>query len=219
MYTFPKLIYAYDPLCCWCYGFSPVFDKLRECFKDRLSIEVICGGLAIGDNAQTINEGYSFIKKSMNQIEQVTGVEFGKNFRMLVKEGSYFFNSEPACIAQTAVKELAPELAADFASAMQVALFRDGQNLNEEKTFTELAEQFSLDIPNFTAFCRSSDIKEKTHSEFEWCKKAGVAGFPALLLTLGDEIGSLSKGYRPYESLESHLRHLLNNIERISSGS
>jgi len=216
MVTKPVLIYVFDPLCIWCYGFLPVFRQLRNRFKDRLSLEIMCGGLAIGDNAHMINEGYGYIKNDMKLVEQVTGVKFGENYRMLVEEGSYFYDSRPACTAHAAVKELKPEIALDFAEAMQYSLFREGQNLNNENTFTVLAGNFGIDSQEFNALFHSNDIKEKTYMEFEWCKKAGVVRFPALLLKLGDEYGSLSKGYRPYESLESHLHHLLNNIERIS---
>src|SRR5690554_6913353 len=95
------LIYVYDPLCGWCYGFHPVVQKLAERFKGRINLEVKPGGLAIGEQAQTIKDGYSFIPKASKQAESVTGVKFGRNFYLLAEEGSYFLNSEPPCIAQT----------------------------------------------------------------------------------------------------------------------
>jgi putative protein-disulfide isomerase len=37
------LYYVYDPLCGWCYGFSPVINQLKESMQDEFTIEVISG--------------------------------------------------------------------------------------------------------------------------------------------------------------------------------
>jgi len=39
-----KLIYYFDALCGWCFGFSPVISQLEKEFEDRLNFEVISGG-------------------------------------------------------------------------------------------------------------------------------------------------------------------------------
>jgi len=212
----PTLIYAYDPLCGWCFGFHPVVKKLAARFEDDLNIEVVAGGLAIGDNAQTIAEGYSFILSGLRQVEQKTGVQFGENFKLLAEEGSYFYNSEPSCRAQTVVNYLAHEHALKFAGKLQYALFVDGKNLNEWDTFAALMDELSIDSKEAKVLFESPEISQKNSENFEWCKKNGASAFPTLLLKIGDEFGVMSRGYRPFDTIESHLHHLMNNIKKLS---
>lgn len=212
----PTLIYVYDPLCSWCYGFHPVMKKLERRFQDRLNIRVIPGGLAIGENAQTILDGYPTIKNTLEQVEKTTRVSFGENFSLLVEEGSYVYDSEPACIAQTTINTLKPIHSLDFAGKLQNTLFRYGKNLNQPETFIELISDYDFSAERFFEVFKSDAIKRKTHQQFEWVQEQNASAFPTLLLEIGEETGLMSKGYRPYDTLESHLHHLLRNMERFS---
>jgi putative protein-disulfide isomerase len=212
----PTLIYAYDPLCGWCYGFHPVMEKLAGRFIDDLAVEVIAGGLAVDENVQTISEGFDYIPAASKQVESVTGVFFGEPFYLLAEEGSYLYNSEPSCMAQTVMNKLAPEHALSFAGKMQEAIFKHGKNLNRWETFAELFEDFSVDVAEAKKLYKSESIKQKTRQNFEWCKNNGASAFPTLLLKIGEEVGVMSRGYRPFDTIESHLHHLINNIKKLS---
>lgn len=214
--TNPTLIYAYDPLCGWCFGFHPVMEKLAQRFKNDLDVVAIGGGLAVGENAQPIEEGYSTIREALSRVEQTTGITFGQNFKMLAEEGSYLYNSEPSCRAQTVVNELRPDKSLEFAGVLQHAIFKDGKNLNEWNTFSELMSEHSMNTHKAEELFNSSTIREKTKEHFDWCKQNGASAFPTLLLKIGDEVGVLSRGYRPFDTLESHLHHLINNIKKLS---
>lgn len=213
----PTLIYVYDPLCGWCYGFHPVMEKIKQRFDEQLSIEVKPGGLAVGDRAQTIARGYSFINDALHQVEKTAGVEFGRNFKLLAEEGSYLYDSMPPCRAQVAVNQIAPARALSFAGAMQKALFMDGKNLNKRETYHSVIDELNINKNEFDRNFESEQNREKTLKKFEWCKKMSANGFPTLLLKVGEEFGVMARGYRPYDVIESHLHHLLNNIQKISS--
>ena len=213
----PILIYTYDPLCGWCYGFHPIMEKLADRFGDDLEIEVIAGGLAIGENAQTIAEGFDYIPEASKQVETVTGVSFGEPFYLIAEEGSYVYDSEASCIAQTVINELAPKHALTFAGMMQNSLFKFGKSLNEWETFSDLFNELSIDLYEAKKLFESASIKQKTYQGFEWCRKTGASAFPTLLLKIGNDFGVMSRGYRPFDTLESHLHHLLNNIKKLSA--
>jgi len=213
----PTLIYVYDPLCGWCYGFHPVMEKIQKRFAGRLNIEVKPGGLAVGERAEPIGEGYAYIKDALGQVEKTTGVEFGRNFKLLAEEGSYLYNSEPPCRAQLAMNELKPEESLRFAGTLQSAIFQHGKDLNDSATYPDLLEDFNIDADQFMEQFDSDGLAERVQKEFEWCKKAGASGFPTLLIRIGDEISLMARGYRPYDTIESHLHHLINNIEKMQS--
>ncbi|PWN08262.1 DsbA family protein [Rhodohalobacter mucosus] len=214
----PTLIYAYDPLCGWCFGFHPVMEKLAERFTDDLQVRVIPGGLAVDDNAQPIREGYSYISGALEQVEKTTGVSFGKNFRLLAEEGSYLYDSMPSCIAQNTINLLNPSLSLRFAGLMQHALFVEGRDLNDPDTFLELIVENRLDVDKnaFLNHFQSREMHNRTRELFEWCREAGAAAFPTLLLELGEETGLISRGYRPYDTIESHLHHLVLNYNKLA---
>lgn len=211
------LVYVYDPLCRWCYGFHPVMEKIANRFKDQLKIRVVPGGLAIDENAQSISEGYSHIESSLEMVEKKTDITFGEPFVQLVKEGSYTYDSLPGCKAQNAVNRLSPSKSLEFAGAMQKAFFSNGENLNNLDTYLSIVEDFSIDPAEFEAVFTSDEIEKVTREQFEWVQQNNASAFPALLLEIGTDTGLMSKGYRPYDTLESHLHHLIRNIERMGA--
>jgi len=76
-----KLIYFYDPLCGWCFGFSPVMSEIQDAYGDKLDIEVISGGLFLDLRAGAVNTVAPHIKSgAYKSVELQTGVMFGKPF-------------------------------------------------------------------------------------------------------------------------------------------
>ena len=76
-----KLIYYFDALCGWCYGFSPVMSKVQEKYSGKLDIEVVSGGLFLGKRAGGVNEVAPHIKAgAYKSVERRTGVKFGQTF-------------------------------------------------------------------------------------------------------------------------------------------
>lgn len=213
----PALIYAFDPLCGWCFGFHPIMKRLKTRFDEELKLKVVPGGLATGENAQQINEGYAYILSALKRTEEISGVQFGENFKLLAEEGSYYYNSEPSCRIQNVVNRLQPDRTLEFAGSLHKAIFVDGKDLNEWDTFEDLLTDHSIDVSKAKSLFESDEIKKETTENFEWCAKNGATAFPTLLLQIGDEIGVMSRGYRPFDILESHLHHLLNNIKKVQN--
>ena len=213
----PTLIYAFDPLCGWCYGFHPIMKRLKTRFSEDLNLKVVPGGLATGDNAQQINEGHEYILSAMKRVEEISGVQFGENFKLLAEEGSYYYNSEPSCRIQNVINRLQPNQALEFAGSLHKAIFVEGKNLNEWDTFESLFEDLSVDLEEAKTLYESDKIRKETTKNFEWCANHEATAFPTLLLHIGDEIGVMSRGYRPFDILESHLHHLLNNIKKVQN--
>ncbi|REL38475.1 DsbA family protein [Rhodohalobacter sp. SW132] len=210
------LIYVYDPLCGWCFGFHPVVQKIKKRFNGQMNLEVKPGGLAIGEGAGPISEHFSDLHSALNQVEKRTGAEFGKNFRLLAEEGSYHFNSEPPCRAQVAVNMISPDHALDFAGKLHHAIFAEGKNLNQADTYPELIEEFDIDPDRFMELFKSDKTAKILQEEIRWSRESGATGFPALLIRIGDQTSLMTRGYRPFDTIESHLHHLINNLEKIS---
>ncbi|GAB2960156.1 DsbA family protein [Hymenobacter coalescens] len=205
-----QLLYIFDPLCGWCYGTSPVVQRLADEFAERVPVTVLSGGMITGAEVGPIRQVWDYVSQASEQVAQVTGVPFGEAFRQLGQEGSYLNDSEPPSRALQAFKQLDPlHREAAFAHALQHAHFADGQDLNAPETYAALARQFSLDPEEFLRWWDSDAARQATQHEFEVVQRLGVQGFPTLIFAHGQQGYVLSRGYQPYEQLKAGLEQLL----------
>ena len=102
------ILYFYDALCGWCYGFSPVIQKLHQQFEDHFEFQIISGGLRLGEGVSPIGEVAPYIKAGAYQtVEERCGVKFGEAFiKGPMEKGDMILNSEPPAIALAIVKDL-----------------------------------------------------------------------------------------------------------------
>ena len=77
----PELLYIHDPLCVWCYGMSPVINRVQREFAGRLEVSVLCGGMVKGEDVAPIATLWDDLSQSLGVVGQVAGVLFGAAFR------------------------------------------------------------------------------------------------------------------------------------------
>jgi len=106
-----KLIYIYDALCGWCYGFAPAMRDFYQNHKnDFETIDVISGGMITRERIGAIGEVAPYIKTAYKDVENRTGVKFGEKFlKDILEEGSTIFTSIPPSIALSVFKKEAQE--------------------------------------------------------------------------------------------------------------
>lgn len=211
----PELLYLHDPLCGWCYGMSPVVQQLKHDYAGRLAVTVLCGGMAVGERAVPIKVGWGYIKDALGEVERATGVRFGQAFKELAEAGDYVYDSEPPSRAIVAFRQQEgsrdPGRAVPFAHDVQMALFRDGQDLNDAATYRQiLTEKYpDLDAAAWEARWRSPDTARATEQEFAAVARTGVQGFPTVVLRLGEQGYVLARGYQPYAMLAANVEAAL----------
>src|SRR5690349_7554205 len=76
----PVIIYCFDAYCGWCYGFSPVIEKLEEHYRNEFPFEVLSGGMIPDENPKPISAMAGYISKAYKRVEELTGVKFGEDF-------------------------------------------------------------------------------------------------------------------------------------------
>jgi len=206
----PALLYVYDPLCGWCYGFTSVLDKLHAAFHDRLSFDVLSGGMIMGDRVGPIGQVAPYIKRAYKDVENRTGVTFGEKFLNEVLEpGTAVFSSEKPCIALTAFKSYQPEQVVSFAHALQHAVYYDGKDLTDDAIYPDLVKPYGIDGDNFVQKLNSTDSKRKTHEEFKIVGEMGISGFPTVLLLTQKQNYLLARGYTDFEPLHQTIEKIL----------
>jgi len=198
----PKIIYIYDAICGWCFGFSPVMAKFAENYADKVDITVISGGLKLGDGVGTINEIAAFLKDAYLDVEEETGVKFGKAFiDGPLEEGTMVLNSLPPAIALSIMKERFPEKALKFAAMLHQMIYVDGIGPEKYSAYGAYAAKLGYDEAEFYAKMLDHSYVELAKQDFTYAISHGVRSFPTLLIERDGKVEKLFGGYMPYERL------------------
>jgi putative protein-disulfide isomerase len=210
-----QLIYFYDPLCGWCYGFSPVMKKIAESYGKDYEIKVVSGGMMLGDRVGSINDVAPFIKEAYKTVEQHTGVKFGDTFvKEVLMPGEAILSSEKPCRATTVCKILKPEEAMNFAHDLQRAFYFYGKDLQKDQTYHELAKSYGLDADLFVRMMNQTDVIQKTSEDYQYSNQLGVNGFPTVMYQDEKNLLVLSRGYSSFDEMKQRIDSIPHYISK-----
>jgi putative protein-disulfide isomerase len=205
-----EIIYIYDALCGWCYGFSPVMLSLHEKYKTEMDFTVLSGGMVLGDRAGEIGKVAPYIKSAYKVVEERAGVTFGAPFLQVLEEGAAIFSSEKPGIAMTVFKKQRNEHAVHFAHDLQSAVYSDGLDLSDFEAFGALAQKYGIDETAFISEMKTEDVRYETHQEFQTVQNWGISGFPTVLLKTKDgQYFMIAKGFTPFEQIAEVIQKIV----------
>jgi putative protein-disulfide isomerase len=209
----PLLIYCYDAYCGWCYGFSPVIKKIAATYKDKLEIEVLSGGMMIGESKMPIEKIGPYIQDAHKRVEELSGVKFGEDFLWHVfnpDKSDWIMNSEKPAVALCIFKEIFPERQLEFATDLQYALNYEGRDLDDDEAYRHLLQKYNLPEADFYSKLKSPEYKEKAYYEFSLCKQLQVTGYPTVLLQTGEtKFYLVARGFTAYDDVNARIENIL----------
>ena len=202
-----KIVYFYDALCGWCYGFSPVIQRIHEVYAEKFDFEIISGGLKLGDGVGPIGVVAPYIKAGAYKVvEERCGVTFGEEFvKGPLEEGKMILNSLPPAIALSIVKDQKPEEAFAFASVLHKAIYVDGLHPENIAGYGTYASNIGLNAADFVVDMQKSTYEELAQSDFQLARHFGINGFPAMIGIKEETAYMITRGYVPFESVASLL--------------
>jgi putative protein-disulfide isomerase len=213
-----KIIYVYDALCGWCYGFSPVLKECYEKHKNEFEFEVLSGGMMIGDRVGSINDMAPYIKSAYHTVETTTGVKFGEAYLRVLEDGSMVLNSEMPSIALSLFKQYFPDQSVLFAHEIQNALYFDGRDPSEIETYRYIAVNHSIDPDEFEVKMNLESSKEAAYYDFALAKQLRVESFPAVLIQSSDTgFYLIAKGYTDSATLELRIENVQKELENLNN--
>ncbi|WP_327731874.1 DsbA family protein [Streptomyces sp. NBC_00487] len=187
-----KLVYVFDAYCGWSHGFSAT---LREVVSRHpgLPVEVVSGGLFTGARRVPIRE-FGYVQGANAQIAELTGAEFGEGYERLIADGSFVMDSEAAARGVAALRQAAPDRAAELAASLQRAFYVDGLSLSDPATYRVVAEAAGLDADTVVAAFTSPEARAAAEADFRRTAELGVTGFPTLLAVDGASLAPVAYG-------------------------
>lgn len=195
----PHMLYIADPMCSWCYGFAPVIEGLAAHFGERLPVRIIVGGLRSGNTKPMTQSDKDYISSAWTRVNAATGQPFDHKF--FEREG-FVYDTEPACRAIVAMRNLAPDKALYFKSAISSAFYGHNRDTTSGEVLADIAAECGVDRAQFLELFQSADIRNETFRDFLLAKDMGVEGFPCLVAgTGGNDYGLVTNGYRPIDGM------------------
>lgn len=196
-----QLVYFADPMCSWCWGFSPVIEAARDRFGDRLPIRLIMGGLRPGTTEVMDEAAKRMIRDHWDHVHEASGQPF--DYAFFEREG-FVYDTEPACRAVVAAGRLKPELALDLLLRLQEAFYSRNRDITARDTLCDLAATLGLDREGFAEAFDDEATVAQTRRHFATSQRAGVTGFPTLLAG-SDEGGyaAVTVGYQSWDKVEA----------------
>jgi putative protein-disulfide isomerase len=209
--TTPHLIYFSDPMCSWCYGFSPVVDEIRRNFGRALPIRVVMGGLRPGVTTPMTEEAKLEVGDHWTHVHEATGLPF--NGAGMSAPG-FVYDTDPAARAVVVSRREGEEMAAAFLSRTQRAFYGEGRDVTRPDVLAEIAEELGLDREPFLNAWAAEEAKQETWRDYAISQRAGVTGFPTLVAGPNEEgvYGVVTRGYAPPEQVLGVLKEWLERI-------
>lgn len=197
-----ELIYVADPMCSWCWGFSPVMERVAGLLRDRAALRVLPGGLRMGGRLPLSGHEVSVIMDEWRRIAAQTGqpFDFGQPL-----DTAFVYDTEPACRAVAWLGRLRPACALDYLRSLQQAFYVGRRDLKDTSVLADYARTYGVEREAFIAALDQPAAIEALDDDLRLARRCGIEAFPAVLLRSGPRIQRLTVGYQPYEVLEPHL--------------
>ncbi len=197
-----ELIYVADPMCSWCWGFSPVIARVAERIRGHAALRVLPGGLRTDTQMPLSAFEVDDIMHHWQEVARHSGQPFDFS-RPLTTD--YVYNTEASCRALSVMIRLRPLCGLDYLHSLQQAFYVGRRDLKDPEVLADYAQTFGLARTEFIDRWQSRQAVEALGEDISFVRRCGIEGYPSVLLRSGPRLQRLNIGYQPYDVLEPHL--------------
>lgn len=174
------LYYVHDPMCSWCWGFSPTWSKIRSQLPENVELKYLLGGLAPDSQEPMPQDMQQAIAGYWKKIQQhIPGTEFNFDFW---QECEPRRSTYPSCRAVIAARKQNPELEREMIDSIQKAYYLNAKNPSIDDTLISIAGALGLDEKIFASDLNSDETKQQLQKEINFGRQIGAQGFPSMIL-------------------------------------
>ena len=194
-----KLHYFADPMCSWCWGFSPYLNDIVEHYGEQAPIQFTMGGLRPFNKRPLDASSKDMIRSHWEHVAKASGQPF--DYAFFEREG-FVYDTEPACRAVVTARNFDPARELDLLKAVQGAFYRDNRDVTDSTELANIAASVGFDEDQFSTKLQTEEMKTATLADFQLARKYGVSGYPTLLCGDEDGYGILTVGWQPWERIQ-----------------
>lgn len=194
------LYYIYDPMCSWCWGFRPVWERVRQALSGRLEIVYVLGGLAPETEAPMPQAMREQLQDTWRRISEMCGAQFNFDFW---RQNTPRRSTYPACKAVLVAREYAKEPA--MYARIQHFYFLEAGNPSLYENLYGLAEELGIPRLDFIEQIHSAELDKLFCAERQFAVELGAQGYPSVVLKAGDRLHFIEHSYT---DVEDNLRRI-----------
>lgn len=193
----PHLIYFSDPMCSWCWGFSPVVEAIQGAFGDALPIRLVMGGLRPGTETPMTDEAWAQMRGYWGTVHQAAGVPFHDQ-PVPPREG-FVYDTDPAARAVVLMRIAHPGRELAYLARLQRAFYAENRDITSRDVQADLAAELGADRARFRDALDQEALGPETWRDYALSQRAGVTGFPTLVAGPSAEgtYGVVTRGFAP----------------------
>lgn len=172
-------IYFADPMCSWCYGFSPVVRTLRQRYRDVLPIRLVMGGLRPGTTEPMPEKARRGLVGHWDEIGALTGGPFSP---ALADREGFVYDTDPAARAVVLARRTNDDEALDLLERLHLAFYAEGRDITDPAELARIAAGQGFDAAAFETQLAEETLKNETWRDYAISQRAGATGFPTLVV-------------------------------------
>jgi putative protein-disulfide isomerase len=193
-----QLIYFADPMCSWCYGFSPVVRAMRQRFGEVLPMRLIMGGLRPGTADPMPEAARRNLVRHWDEIGAMAGVPFS---HALAEREGFVYDTDPAAQAVVLARRTSTDDGLDMLERLHTAFYAEGRDVTDRDVLADVAADQGFDRGSFLAGLWQPSLKEETWGDYALSQRTGVTGFPTLIVGPNED-GSYDPVTRGYNDAD-----------------
>ena len=200
------LYYFHDPMCSWCWGFSPAWKKLCDTVTDEVSVEMVLGGLSPDSNEPMPEQMQQYLQQTWRTIEaKIPGARFNHDFwtHCSPRRSTY-----PSCRSVIAARLQGREFESKMVSAIQHGYYLEAKNPSDEETLAGFGETIGLDVGQFLQDLNSPHTHQTLTEEMAFSRSLGVQGFPSLALVKQERVHPVNVDFLDPMSMVAAIREV-----------
>jgi len=199
-----ELIFVLDPMCSWCWGFSPIIEELHRTLGHSYRFSLVLGGLRTKGEMSWNTMSKEYLKGHWKQVSQKTGQMFSNR---LFEQAYFEYDTYPACKAVITVRELfGTQNAFAYLHTIQEAFYTRTEDITNINILCDLVDAMNLDRKTFREFFESERAQLLMEHDFAKARSMGANAFPSVVVI--DEEGHMvcQKGYRSLLEMQELLK-------------
>ncbi len=205
-----QFIYFADPMCSWCYGFSPVIQMIMERFA-TIPLRIVPGGLRPHETEPLPPQMAETIQHHWVSVQKTTGQPF--KFGFFESHPAFVYNTLAPCLGIVAANHIDPAKALPFLEEIQIRFYARGEDPTRLETLSDAALTVGIPKARFETAYQAVETETALIDGMREFQEIGAMGFPTLLLRTGDRKRLVAIGYQNVAHLEKVISSHLEDVK------